>query len=508
MTTIDSKKNSEQIIKSRDLILSLSPSEEIIQFNKECEQCTGFQRDEVIHRKLGEVLLSKEAQEQWKALFESIRQNLSVHEFILPIKTRENRDLMVSWNGFLIKDTNGSLKDICLYGQPQKTNSPTVENPTTIPTMPFSLKEKNIISSGTVQIQRASDVAIPLNYNRKKILFAHDKEIKNDVVNKTLHENLTKPLEQIEKTIEGTSEKLDAVNRSLKELTTKYNAVSKRLGELERKDHRREKSHKNLVKHGRLLEGSIRQPLRRQKETNIKNILFAEQPLTHKDFTFFSDPFGFKNQHRELNTRLQEIEARTTQLNVFEKQLINERKTFNTRVEEFCRWREKLELLETAIEKRRQELMRQEESVLAHSTSLNQESVIHQVENIKIPKSVAPDTNEIFNEISQSAAIIQRGILKQINDPFVTLLGYSIDEVVETSFFDLVAQDGLADIERYYLDRLKGEDVSVYKTVFSTKDNKKISVEVSIKQTIYNGEKAEIVIITSLNQSESQTTNQ
>jgi hypothetical protein len=45
---------------------------------------------------------------------------------------------------------------------------------------------------------------------------------------------------------------------------------------------------------------------------------------------------------------------------------------------------------------------------------------------------------------------------------------------------------------------LKGENVSAYKTVFSTKDNNKISVEISIKQTIYNGEKAEIAIITCL----------
>jgi hypothetical protein len=73
---------------------------------------------------------------------------------------------------------------------------------------------------------------------------------------------------------------------------------------------------------------------------------------------------------------------------------------------------------------------------------------------------------------------------------------------------DLIAQDGLADIEKYYLERLKGEDITVYRTVFSTKDNNKIAVEVNIKQTLYNGEKAEIAIITNLSKSEPQETNE
>jgi hypothetical protein len=69
---------------------------------------------------------------------------------------------------------------------------------------------------------------------------------------------------------------------------------------------------------------------------------------------------------------------------------------------------------------------------------------------------------------------------------------------VEKSFFDFIALDGFADVEKYYLDRLKGESVSTYKTVFSTKDNNKIPVEVNIRQIMYNGEKAEIAIITCL----------
>jgi PAS domain S-box-containing protein len=117
---------------------------------------------------------------------------------------------------------------------------------------------------------------------------------------------------------------------------------------------------------------------------------------------------------------------------------------------------------------------------------------------------VTSNYHELLDKIPQSAAIVQRGILKQINSSFVSLLGYAMDEVVEKNFFDFIALEGLADVEKYYLDRLKGENVTAYKTVFSTKDNNKISVEISIKQTIYNGEKAEIAIISCLDQQETQ----
>ena len=70
-----------------------------------------------------------------------------------------------------------------------------------------------------------------------------------------------------------------------------------------------------------------------------------------------------------------------------------------------------------------------------------------------------------------------------------------MEEIIDKSFFDFIALEGLADIEKYYLDRLKGDTVSTYKTIFMTKDNARVSAEVNIKQTIYNGEKAEIAII-------------
>ena len=64
--------------------------------------------------------------------------------------------------------------------------------------------------------------------------------------------------------------------------------------------------------------------------------------------------------------------------------------------------------------------------------------------------------------------------------------------------FNFIAPEGLVDLEKYYLGRLKGSNKYTYETVFSTKDNSKIMVEVSIKPTTYNGKKAEIAIIKEL----------
>jgi PAS domain S-box-containing protein len=166
---------------------------------------------------------------------------------------------------------------------------------------------------------------------------------------------------------------------------------------------------------------------------------------------------------------------------------MDEGKMLNAGVEEFYR---------------RQELMKPTDVILERTSVTNQRIIFAKSEEMKCKEPVISDYHEILDKIPQSAAIVQRGILKQVNSSFISLLGYTLNEVVEKSFFDFITPDGLAGVEKYYLDRLKGESVSTYKTVFLTKDNNKIPVEVSIKQTMYNGEKAEIVIITCLEKSE------
>lgn len=505
MTTIDPEGYMKRLNTSQDLILSFTSGEEIIQFNRECERLTGYLRDEVLHRKFSDILLPKESLEYWKTLLESLRQTMSIDEFTLPIKTKQNQTYVVSWSGFFVKDANGSINDICLFGKLLKTNEETRQSVGTIIAARTQSEEQRTRLPSVELNPEAQSITMQEKQKKEKIVFAREKEADSEIIKTTLQNDFIESLETMEKNVENTSKKLDIMNKSIKELTRKYDSVTKRLGELEKKDRRLEKNHKNLGKHMQLLEEGYRRPARKQKEMDPKNMSFAEQPLQRKEFTFFSDPFGFKRQHRELDTQIKRIESRTRELDTFETQLMTERKTFNVRVEEFYRWREKLELLESAIEKRRQELMKQEDVLLERAPSIAQETVSPDLEIAKITEPAPPDYHELLNRIPQSAAIIQRGILKQINSSFAALIGYAVDEMVEKSFFDFIAFEGLADIEKYYLDRLKGESVSAYKTVFSGKNTNRIPVEVSVKSTMYNGEKAEIAIFTSLEKPESQT---
>jgi PAS domain S-box-containing protein len=128
----------------------------------------------------------------------------------------------------------------------------------------------------------------------------------------------------------------------------------------------------------------------------------------------------------------------------------------------------------------------------------------------KIHIKSSKDTNNIFSDlpthkdtkdhylfidnIQDGVAIVQRGILKKVNNRFAKLLGYKMNEVVGKSLFDFISPESFLHIERYYLDRLKGVDSLKYNAVFLTKENNKLKLEVSTKITEFNGEKAEFTI--------------
>jgi len=496
MIIIDTMQGDEDGNKGQELILSLTPEEEIVQFNKECEQLTGFQRDEVIHRKFSEVLLPKESLADWIAHMESIRRTLSIYQFVLPIKTKLNQTCIVTWNGIIIKDANGSIKDICLFGKPQKPIDTITGSSLIVQMTSPHPAQENTPNLSELPVQEASHRGVFRKHDKRKILFAEEKEDLEKPVSSSLKQAYQQHSQHTDTNIG--LEKFDLVHTSLEELNKKYDSVLKRIDDLEMKDKRLRIDNKNLDKNTQLKDAGVPEFALKKNQHHPKNDS-SHQPHIKNNDSFFSDLFGFRRKQKALSEQKQQLEMQAVELTEREERLTNEQKTFKTRVEEFCRWRDKLELLETEIERRRQELMEQEEATIPQSSAPLIGTVHSHPDIVDATPSILPESQEHLDNISESAIIIQRGILKRINSSFATMLGYSIDEIIEKSFFDLIATDGLADIERYYLDRLKGENVSVYKTVFSTKDNNKIAVEVNIKQAIYNGEKAEIAIVKKLN---------
>ena len=174
----------------------------------------------------------------------------------------------------------------------------------------------------------------------------------------------------------------------------------------------------------------------------------------------------------------------------------------HTRLEEIERKVKKLSKLEEEIERRRRNLVEKEKSFREQLVSSTHRESYRSLSTWTSDKTIYSDEKnkegkeycKILDEISECAAIIQRGTLKQINSSFAELIGYKIEEIVERSLLDFVVPEGLTGIKKHHLDKLRGASRSSYETVFLTKENNKVTVEISTKLTSFNGKKAEFSV--------------
>lgn len=215
------------------------------------------------------------------------------------------------------------------------------------------------------------------------------------------------------------------------------------------------------------------------------------------------NPPSDETKKDESESMIHELEERKNMLDNLETQLIKEKESINKQRDEFFKWRKKLEELEDEIENRRKELVENErmfnERFVSSSNLSNNDKFTEDNDGLtfdtKKDEEIS-ESHEILDKIPESAAIVQRGILKQVNQRFIELLGYNANDVLlDKSLLDFVDSEGLSGIEEYYLNRLKGVTISSYETIFLTNDNKKIHVEIYTKSIIYNGEKADIAIV-------------
>jgi PAS domain S-box-containing protein len=174
----------------------------------------------------------------------------------------------------------------------------------------------------------------------------------------------------------------------------------------------------------------------------------------------------------------------------------------HTRLEEIERKVKKLSKLEEEIEKRRSNLVEKEKSFRERLVSSTRRESYRSLSTWTSDKTIYSDENnkegeeycKILDEISECAAIVQRGTLKQINSYFAELIGYKIEEIVDRSLLDFVVPEGLAGIKKHHLDKLRGASRSSYETVFLTKENNKVTVEINTKLTSFNGKEAELSV--------------
>jgi PAS domain S-box-containing protein len=172
-------------------------------------------------------------------------------------------------------------------------------------------------------------------------------------------------------------------------------------------------------------------------------------------------------------------------------------------MEELERKAKKIDRLGEEIEERRKNLVQEERMFRQRFISSLEKN--NNSKPIKINNGLTTnidsrdktkDQHPMLDDFIGSAFIMKRGILKQVNQGFIELLGYDTKDVfLDKSLLNFIAPEGLSGIEGYYLNKLKGAVVSTYETVLLTKNNNKLSVEISIKPIILNGEKAEFAIV-------------
>ena len=245
----------------------------------------------------------------------------------------------------------------------------------------------------------------------------------------------------------------------------------------------------DLKKKNDLLEKKNKSLEKKLLKKEDKNLLIPKEKVISRGIYRMSDFFGSKKHREELNALMKELDQREKYLNKLEAKINKDKNKINTQREEFVNWRKKLELLESDVESRIRWVEKKEDSIEKATSELD-ESLID-----KMRSETATDYEPGYvNNMADCAAVVQRGVFREVNSFLAELLGYNIVEIVDKSIFDFIGPDGFSGIETYYFNKLKGSEVTSFNTKFLTKDNDLISVEVNAKPTFFNGEKAEIIV--------------
>ena len=486
------------------LIIGIDKNKKIIQFNKECEKITGYSRYEALNKEFFDFLIPGRYFKEWKRMFDSARQDEVINDLKLPWLTRQGQEVMVSWSSFPVEEVEGGMGDICLVGKLIIPNFDEKESllehikggiedrESIIEFIKSGMENKSdIVDKSDMERYKKDEKVFNLGKNRvifKNVVTAGSKKIYETSKKKGPSQKEEKKTPIKIKPVQIVKEK--KIDVKYKPPLESYRSLDKIIKELEKKNKKLEKENKKLEKNLKSLRSSLSNA-KKDKKSKIPTLL---------------DPLSGKNKREEFENMIHELDERKSMLDNLESQLTNEKENINKKRDEFFKWREKLELLEDEIENRRTELVEQERMFNDRFASTSDKSIRDKFEESdneltfdvkKIEETSEP--HRILDKIPDCAAIVQRGILKQVNRPFVELLGYDNEEVfLEKSLLDFVASEGLSGIEEYYLNRLKGVAVSNYETIFLTNDNRMIHVEIITKPVVYNGEKADIALVRNL----------
>jgi PAS domain S-box-containing protein len=122
--------------------------------------------------------------------------------------------------------------------------------------------------------------------------------------------------------------------------------------------------------------------------------------------------------------------------------------------------------------------------------------------DITVRKQVADALQEseekyriLVERANDAVVIIQDKLVKFVNRQGVNIIGYSVDELIDTPFINLVAPSELPRLLEIYKRRMSGEIVDVYDTILKHKDGHEVYVEINGGIINYNGRSADMAFV-------------
>ena len=475
----EKKTNGEEKLSSNDnfLVLSIDQDGKIRYFNKECEKIIGYYKNEILDKNF-DILIPDRHYDQWKKLFESVKNDKKINDFKLPWLTKKGQEILARWSIAPVGKDGESTRNIGVVGELIDSPGKPKKDERSLP----SRGDKEIIFK---EIEKTNSQ----DKNRPTLKLQQPQKIPAESIQKT---SKTREVDYKEVMKEYDSKKLEKTYEE-------FNKTVRSIKELEKKNKELEQENKKLDKTLKKVKKPKKEKHKKQSSQNLKKTI-------GKWGNFLINVVGINKKREEFKKMVSELDERKQILKNLESQLNQDKINLNKNRKTFVRWRERLEQLEDEVEKRRTDLINQEEQFeqklidsLKHNVCVQPGSEIQGqiTEEGEINQTGEEDHHEMLDKIPQGAIIIQRGILKQVNQPFTDITGFKPDEVVEKSFFDFIAPEGLSGIEQYYIDRLKGEQAASYDTILITNDEKIMPVEINIKPMYFNGDKADMIIINS-----------
>ena len=98
-------------------MLGLNRDGKIVQFDKACQQLTGYKRTEALNKKIWDFLIPTPYITKWKKLFDSAIKNGDIGNFEIPWKTSDGKEILISWSSLPLENKKGNVKNICFIGK-------------------------------------------------------------------------------------------------------------------------------------------------------------------------------------------------------------------------------------------------------------------------------------------------------------------------------------------------------------------------------------------------------